>query len=115
MSDPTIGRIVIYRSRTGNYDLPAIVNCTKASAYQGGIDAGFLPPLSSKDHVHLTVFSPGRPGQRVTGAELKDVEGQFLTKSAYPVSENVSGCYQEWDIPYDADGGPGTWSWPTRA
>ncbi len=104
---PTIGRIVIYRSRTGNYDIPAIVTCTTATAYQPGIDAGYLPALSSDEHVHLTVFTPGKPGKRRTADDFK-------VMPELPVSENVAGCYQEWNIPRDDDGGPGTWRWPTR-
>ena len=104
---PTIGRTVHYGSRTGNYILPAIVNCTRDTIYQPGVDAGFVPPLSEALHVHLTVFSPGQGGKRV-GAQ------DFIVKSKYPVSENVSGCYQEWDIAYDPHGGAGSWHWPER-
>lgn len=104
---PTLGRIVWYRSRTGNYTVPALVNCTVNSIYQPGVDAGFVPPLTDDLHVHLTVFSPGQIGKRV-GAD------NFINKSKYPVSENVSGCYQEWDIEYDELAGPGTWCWPER-
>lgn len=117
---PSIGRVVHYRSRTGNYTLPAIVNCTTDSIYQPGVDAGFVPPLSSDDHVHLTVFSPGRPGMRVTAGQTPGSD-DFIVKSAYPVSENVAGCYQEWDIEHDDDDPlqgseqkPGTWRWPPR-
>lgn len=109
---PAIGRVVHYVSRTGNYTLPAMVNCTLDSIYQPGVDAGHLPPITDAYHAHLTVFSPGRPGMRVTGSELKDVEGQFLAPSKYPISENVAGTYQEWDIGFDRAGAAGTWHWP---
>lgn len=118
---PSLGRIVIYRSRTGDYDLPAIVNATKDSLNPKGVEAGYVPDLSSPTHVHLTVFSPGRGGLR-KGAE------DFKVTSPFPVSENVSGCYQEWDIAYAydpdeertygesmqriAEVAPGTWRWP---
>lgn len=108
----SIGRIVVYRSRTGNYSVPAIINCTTTSIYQPGVEAGFVPSISALDNVHLTVLTPGTPGMR--SAAGFDSGDPFLVKSPYPVSENVSGCYQEWDIPYDPDGGPGTWKWPER-
>lgn len=112
-AQPSIGRIVIYVSRTGNYELPAIVNCSLDSIYQPGVDAGFVPPLTDDGHVHLTVFSPGMPGMRLTAGETPGTEA-FLVKPEYPVSENVAGCYQEWNIPFAVDGGPGTWHWPER-
>src|ERR1700723_851989 len=116
---PTMGRIVIYRSRTGDYDVPAIVTATTETLNQKGVEAGYVPPLSSDQHVHLTVLSPGTGG-------LREEAAYFLVKSEHPVSENVSGCYQEWGIaPWSspADGEqpasdwtpePGTWRWPER-
>lgn len=113
---PTICRMVEYRSRTGNYSVPAVINCCVDSIYQPGVEHGFVPPLSGNDHVHLTVFSPGRPGMRMdTGNDNpQDFAENFVVKSKYPVSENVSGCYQEWDIPFDMGRSPGTWCWPER-
>lgn len=111
---PTLGRIVHYVSRTGNYTLPAIVNCCLKSIYQPGVDAGFVPALTDGYRVHLTVFSPGRAGMRITAGETPGSEA-FTNPSAHPVSENVSGCYQEWDVAYDRDGGAGTWHWPEMA
>lgn len=112
----SLGRIVEYRSRTGNYSVPAVINCTTNSIYQPGVEAGFVPPISQIDNVHLTVFSPGRPGLRTSAGEDAPVAGaeNFVNPSPYPISENVSGCYQEWDIPYDINGGAGTWRWPER-
>lgn len=110
---PSIGRVVVYRSRTGNYSVPAIVNCTVDSIYQPGVEAGFVPALSDPNNVHLTVLSPGKPGMRANKEEILRAE-PFVVVSEHPVSENVSGCYQEWDIPYDENGGPGSWSWPPR-
>jgi hypothetical protein len=106
---PTIGRIVIYRSRTGDYDIPAIVTATQDTLNLKGVEAGYVPPLSGDYSVHLTVFSPGKGGLH------KEAEN-FLVKSEYPVSENVSGCYQEWDISIAIANtiGPGTWRWPER-
>lgn len=103
---PTIGRIVVYRSRTGAYDVPAIVNCTTATINPRGVDAGHVPPLSSDEHVHLTVLTPGMPG-------LREGADDFLAESPHGRSENVAGTYQEWDIgPGD---GPGQWRWPERS
>lgn len=108
MQSPTIGRIVIYRSRTGDYDVPAIVTATQETLNPKGVEAGFVPALSSEDHVHLTVFTPGMPGMRRSAEDFK-------VESEHGVSENVAGCYQEWDIPFVAEGSPGSWRWPVRA
>lgn len=118
----TLGRTVLYRSRTGQYTVPAIVNCTARSINPAGVQAGNVPPLSSEQHVHLSVQTPGIPGKRQGAPD-------FVVGSDYPVSENVAGTYQEWDIPFwepapherDAwDGGDyavqpaATWAWPQR-
>lgn len=111
---PTIGRIVWYRSRTGNYTVPAIVTATKATLWQPGVEQGHVPALDSDLHVHLTVFTPGKPGKR---GDAKD----FVAREDAPISENVSGCYQEWNVPFSisnealyADPAPGCWTWPAR-
>lgn len=119
----TIGRIVIYRSRTGAYDVPAIVTCTAATLNPAGVEVfnasggtRGLPPLSGLDHVHLTVLTPGLPGQR------GDADDFLVQPGANLLSENVAGCYQEWDIPpafmvgdeTSDEPPPGTWRWPTR-
>lgn len=106
---PSIGRIVIYRSRTGDYDVPAMITATKDTLNPKGVELGHVPDLSSEAHVHLTVFTPGKPGLR-RGAD------DFLVESEHGRSENVAGCYQEWDIPFVDSGGvlvPGSWRWPT--
>lgn len=58
---PTPGRIVGYVSRTGNYWLPAMVVATRnelaCNLFQPGVEAGAVPDLSSKSHVHLAVLS----------------------------------------------------------
>lgn len=82
---PTVGRIVHYRSRTGNYTLPAVVTCTSESLYDPGVARGDLPPLTNELSIHLHVMTPG---------------------------EKVS--YQEHDVQFDEDEGPGTWRWPPR-
>lgn len=109
---PTIGRIVIYRSRTGDYSVPAIVTATADTLNPKGVEEGNVPPLTGDEHVHLTVFTPGAPGLRADASDFK-------VESAHGRSENISGCYQEWDIPPDPsdllDPAPGTWRWPPRA
>jgi hypothetical protein len=110
---PTIGRIVIYRSRTGHYDVPAIVTATRDTLHRPHVAAGHIPDLSSDTHVHLTVLTPGTPGQ--------DSGEPFVAPVTTPGvgprgSRPMGGTYQEWDIPA-ADGpsaGPGTWRWPDR-
>lgn len=108
---PTIGRIVIYRSRTGDYDVPAIITATRDTLNPKGVELGHIPALSSDTHVHLTCFTAGKPGKRRPAEDFK-------VESAFGRSENVSGCYQEWDIPQMAPQGTaesaGTWRWPER-
>lgn len=82
--------------------MPAIITCTTDSIFEPGVEAGHVPALSSDTHVHLTCFTSGKPGMRREG--LGDAT----------LSENVAGCYQEWDRAFDPEGGPGTWRWPTR-
>jgi hypothetical protein len=101
---PTLGRIVIYRSRTGDYDVPAIVTATVDTLNAKGVELGHVPALMAAHHVHLTVFTPGKPGMRRDAADFK-------VESEHGRGENVSGCYQEWDIPEAnaLDIAPGTW------
>lgn len=56
---PSIGRIVTYRSITGNYDVPAMITATVDSLWPGGVERGDVPALSSPEHVHLHVLTPG--------------------------------------------------------
>lgn len=105
-----IGRVVIYRSKTGKYDLPAMVTATVSSLDPEGVELGHVPPLSSASHVHLTVNTCGKPGTAR--------EGNAVNKDA------ASGTYQEFDIPgyagpaADLPEGeeipPGSWRWPER-
>lgn len=81
---PSVGRIVRYTSKTGNYELAAVVTATRESLWAPGVERGDVPPISSDTHVHLRVFTPG-----------------------------ALEAYQEFDVPFDADGAPGTWRWPT--
>lgn len=119
---PTIGRIVIYRSRTGAYDVPAIVTCTPETINTAGVEAWRadptkgVPPLTHPLSVHLTVLTPGIPGQR---ADAQD----FLVDAPHGlIAENSGGTYQEWDITHTCvnceeageEPQPGTWRWPER-
>ncbi len=105
----TIGRIVVYRSKTGKYSVPAIVSATVATLYRPGVEGGHLSDLTDASHVHLTVFTPGYAGHRndTTTAE----QAAELTRLSTP----AGGTYQEFDVPYDESGEtPGSWSWPRR-
>lgn len=104
---PSIGRIVTYRSKTGTYDVPAIVNCTSHTISEEGVKLGHVPPLSGNMCVHLTVFTPGKPGTAREGNEVNPAQ--------------TSGTYQEWDVPMaepgesvDGEPQPGSWRWPER-
>lgn len=132
---PSIGRIVIFRSRTGAYDVPAMISATTdslnpagAEAYQRSLDASDdgrsiseryddgdlkgVPPLSSDTHVHLTVMTPGIPGQRGKAEDFLSPPNSGI------IGENSGGVYQEFDVPFDAvrdaEVPPGTWRWPAR-
>lgn len=104
--NPTIGRIVIYRSKTGEYDVPAMINCTAETISEKGVELGHVPPLTGYNAVHLTVFTPGKPGTAREGNTVNPAQ--------------TAGTYQEWDIPQaeelDVDEvlAPGSWRWPTR-
>lgn len=95
----TIGRIVLFRSRTGAYTVPAIVTATPETLAPIGVEMFTesdgqrgVPPLLGPDRVHLTVLTPGLPGQRATADDFEVV-------SDLPVQENTGGSYQEWNIP----------------
>jgi hypothetical protein len=109
---PTIGRIVIYKSRTGKYVVPAIITATKETLNPEGVAGGFIEDLTDGDHVHLTVFTPGKPGKR---ANADDFVG---ARKDAPISENLGGgTYQEWDVPIVAgprEAKPGECYWPER-
>lgn len=118
---PSIGCIVIFRSRTGQYDVPAIITATVDSLNPLGVQAfeksggkAGVPGLSGDRCVHLTVFTPGLPGQRASAEDF------IAAPSTGIIGENVAGCYQEFDVP-EADPmstvseAAGTWRWPVRA
>lgn len=104
---PTIGRIVVYRSRTGKYSVPAIVSATVATLFRLGVEEGNLPDLDDDSHVHLVVFTPGIAGRR------NSTTPEDLVAEMRAASTPAGGTYQEWNVPYDETGEtPGSWSWP---
>lgn len=106
---PTIARMVVYRSKTGKYVVPAVVSATQETLFRLGVEEGNLPDLSSPTHVHLTVFTPGIQG-RVNSTTSAEELGRLQARST-----PAGGSYQEWDVPYDETGeAPGSWSWPER-
>ncbi len=99
----TITRMVKYRSKTGNYDLPAVVTATTETLDPEGVDLGHVPPLTDASHVHLTVFTCGKQGTAR--------EGHMINLQA------AGGTYQEFDIPWAGEGDeipPGSWRFPER-
>ncbi len=94
---PTIGRIVVYRSKMANYVLPAIISATVETLHRPAVEEGHLSDLTDESHVHLVVFTPGYPGD----------PGHR--------SASFAGVSGEYDVAYDETGEtPGTWSWPRR-
>jgi hypothetical protein len=102
---------VTYRSKTGSYDLPAIVNCTVATLDPKGVELGHVPELTGPSRVHLTVFTCGKQGTAREGSEVNN--------------EAAGGSYQEFNIPQFvveetgaeddvAEPVAGTWRWPER-
>lgn len=79
---PFLGQTVAYVSRTGEYELPALVTMTRESQFTPGIEKGAVPALSSERHVHLHVFTPGR-----------------------------QGSYQEFNVPFGEEDTPRSWHW----
>lgn len=115
---PSLCRNVIYRSRTGDYSLAAMVIGTIDSLNPLGVERGQVPPITADTNVHLVVFTPGLPPWDTPGRttsiidpsrELGDRiiqdtegtarptvlgEGQFLGMTAF------GGTYAEFDIPF---------------
>jgi hypothetical protein len=96
---PTIGRIVIYRSETGNYSLPAIVTATQETLWQEGVERGDVEELDSPEHVHLHVFTPG----------------VMIGYAEYNVPPADLVQYEARAKPDDDDVQPArSWAWPRR-
>lgn len=123
---PSIGRIVTYTSRTGDFVVPAIVAATQKTLNRDRVESGLIPDLESDFHVHLVVFSPGLP--QAADAEALERVHQSLRESGTPMDVNAGGTFREWNIPYSPLFGwdlseerelrfepsdhPGTWCWP---
>lgn len=133
MQEPSLGRIVLYRSKTGKYTLPAVIVATQDTLAEEGVQVYSethgkrgVPPLSSPDHVHLIVLTPGIP---LTGPNRR---GDEAPASDLKGAANLAGTYQEWNVPLWEPSGPslqelaqpqagprppeeqpgGTWVWP---
>jgi hypothetical protein len=123
MTIPSPGRVVHFRSRTGNYTVPAIVTANQGTLFAPAVEAGNIPDITGANRVHLAVMTPGIPS---TGrANAKDFIAPI--PEGRPVGENQGGTYQEWDVEFwkPRDGSPsewgiyqeqpaGTWTWPPR-
>lgn len=107
----TITRAVVYRSKTGAYDLPAVVTATVDTIDPKGVSLGHVPELTGPSRVHLTVFTCGKQGTAREGNVVNN--------------EAAGGSYQEFNIPQfvvpevGAEDAPvevvaGTWRWPAR-
>ncbi len=99
---PVVGSVIHYVSKVSGAELAAIVTGTQTSLLPEGIASGGVPPVSSDEHVHLHVLTPGRPGHGRERAEAMGVD----------TSHNQAGYYQEWDVPHDEGKAGGTWHWP---
>lgn len=119
MPRPSMGRIVWYRSRTGDYACAALITATKdGPVCQRNIDEGYMVGFTSATHVHLDVRSPGIPGKQRTSDFTEGFKDQTGIKM--PAS---SGGYAEFDVPFWHPGKdkwefdeqpPRTWTWPPR-
>jgi hypothetical protein len=111
-----LGATVIYRSRTGDYSLAAIVTATASSIKPLGVERGFVPPLSGEHCVHLAVMTPGLPSWETPGhtAQVLDPTREFgdrvlwvaerpgendLKGEEFVAQTPFGGTYQEFDIP----------------
>lgn len=105
---PTIGRVVIYSSKVGDgITSPAMVLRTRATTNLDVIDRWGPEPEErvsvTDDSVHLTAARPDNVVRELPDDMHVDLVVHGLGKD-----------YREYCVPYDADGAPGTWSWPAR-
>lgn len=60
MMKPTTGRIVRYRGNQGHNAIrAAVVTADVHTLDPRGVESGAVPALTSDEHVHLWVFTPG--------------------------------------------------------
>lgn len=121
MPDPTICRMVVYRTKKGK-DVPAVINGTVESLDEEGIErfhetdgAHGVPPLSGPDHVHLTVFTPGLPNDPTRPSEFAQPMGGTFQEWNVPMFEhhNIMSSTPG-AIPAAAPIPDGSWRWPER-
>jgi hypothetical protein len=90
---PTVCRIVRYVGKQGVHAIrPAIVTVDQ-STY---VDHDEGVPLDSDMHAHLWVFTT-------------------KSRTAHETAQPGMPGFHEMNVPYDPDGAPGTWHWPSRA
>lgn len=124
--DPTIGRIVQYRSRGPvGFVTPAIIAATQETLADAGLAAWQnsggtfgVPPLSSPDHVHLVVFTAGKSDGRAPAEGMEQPFGGTWQEFDVPIWEPSTG------VTYDPHSGrpivgsgeqpAGSWTWPER-
>jgi hypothetical protein len=112
---PTLGRVVHYRSKTGRYTLAADVIGTVNSLAPEGVAAGFVPALSTSEHVHLLVKTPGLPGNRLPDTDpaiTADPKGGTYVEHNIPFWDPASLVKDEAWSPEDQPAG--SWTWPPR-
>jgi hypothetical protein len=102
---PSIGRIVLYRSKTGDYDLPAVITGTRDSMSAMGLvrtsqEEGERLVLSTDTHVHLEVMTPGEKGR---------YQEHNVPQHAATLAESIGVRREGRPEPE-----PGTWRWPER-
>ncbi len=91
-----LGQTVWFRSRTGAWTVPAIITATVDSLHRGNVEAGHIPDLSSPDHVHLTVLTPGKPGH--VSDETWDTHPELADPAR--INRPAGGSFNEWDVAY---------------
>lgn len=114
---PHLGQTVLYRSRTGDYTMAAIVIANTRSINPLGVERGQVPPLTDDSHVHLTVLSPGLPPvetpdrttvlvdpKKPLGSRIVELppEGRagYDEPAAFLGMTQFGSTYAEFDIPF---------------
>lgn len=103
-----LGQPVIYRSKTGDYSLSAIVTATTASINLKGVEAGYVPPLTDEDHVHLVVFTPGLPPLETPAHTSKVIDRtQPLGTREFPAAISMPPSMTAPAVPHPGELGDG--------
>ena len=93
---PALGSIVHYRGKRGLLAArAAVVTATVDTLDPRGVASGDVPALSSDEHVHLWVYTPGAQGgfAEFDVPRGEPADGEPVTAGTIP---------------------PGTWCWPPR-